>query len=160
MLSVLNNHKDDKESRLFRDFQRGSTDLLELSPANKYYNKRKNELLIELLDIREEIKLLVEVKDIRDEINIILSVLGIQRTLIEQMSQLGERSAFLRTPAAEDIVRADIYDFSKLDGHTRTIQDKVRRDFRVGTCHLCSVAQHLDGSQTKGCQRVGGARSS
>jgi hypothetical protein len=123
---LLNIFKDDKENRLFRDFQRGSTRLLELSPVNKYYNEKKNELLVDLLDIREEIKLLVEIKDIRDEINIILSVLSIQRTIIEQMSQHEpEKSAFLSSSAAEGIVKADIYDFTKLDGHTRTIQDKV-----------------------------------
>ncbi|KAF1942382.1 hypothetical protein EJ02DRAFT_345695 [Clathrospora elynae] len=117
---------DDKENRLFRDFQRGSTRLLELSSANKYYNERKNALLVDLLDIREEIKLLVEIKDIRDEINIILSVLSIQRTLVEQLSQKEpDKPAFLLTTAAENIVRSDIDDFTRLDSHTRTIQDKL-----------------------------------
>jgi hypothetical protein len=128
--------KDDKENRLFRDFQRGSTRLLELSSINKYYNERKNELLVDLLDIREEIKLLVEVKDIRDEINIILSVLNIQRTLIEQMSQQeSEKLTLLLSPAAESIVKADIHDFTILDGHTRTIQDKACPDFNVQAYH-------------------------
>jgi hypothetical protein len=99
---------------------------VELSPANKYYKDLKNKLLVGLLKIREEIKLLVEVKDIRDEINIILSVLSIQRTLIEQMSQSEPgKFAFLHTPAADNIVKAEIYDFTKSDSHTRTIQDKV-----------------------------------
>lgn len=123
---MLTYFKDDKESQLFRDFQRGSTRLLELNPTNKYHNVKKNALLVELLDIREEIKLLVEVKDIRDEINIILSVLNIQRTILEQMSQQDTAgSALLQNPAAENIVKSDIDDFTKLDRHTRTIQDKV-----------------------------------
>jgi hypothetical protein len=125
---LLSIFMDDKENRLFRDFQRGSTRLLELGPVNKYYNERKNELLVDLLDIREEIKLLVEIKDIRDEINIILSVLSIQRTLIEQMGQHEpDKFTLLSSPAAESIMKADICDFTKLDGHNRTIQDKVCR---------------------------------
>jgi hypothetical protein len=128
--------KDDKESRLFRDFQRGSTRLQELSSSNKYYNERKNKLLVDLLDIREEIKLLVEVKDIRDEINIILSVLSIQRMLIDQMiQQESDKVTLLLSPAAESIVKADIHDFTILDSHTRTIQDKVCRKLNMQALH-------------------------
>ncbi|KAF1965932.1 hypothetical protein BU23DRAFT_334788 [Bimuria novae-zelandiae CBS 107.79] len=118
---------DDKESRLFRDFQRGSNRLLELDHGNKYYNEKKNALLTDLLDIREEIKLLVEVKDIRDEVNIILTVLNIQRTLVDQMSQSSsyEDDSLLRTPIVKNMILADINDFTKLDGQARTIQEKL-----------------------------------
>ncbi|KAL7776684.1 hypothetical protein CFE70_007102 [Pyrenophora teres f. teres 0-1] len=117
---------DDKENKLFREFQRGSTRLLQLSPFNKYYNQVKNELLVNLLDIREEVKLLVEIKDIRDELNIILSVLDIQRNLLVQMGRTkGEGSALTVSPAAEKTVNLDIEDFTKLDNHSKTIQDKI-----------------------------------
>ena len=122
---------------LFREFQRGSKRLLELRSSNKYYNQTKNELLVSLLDIREEVKLLVEIKDIRDEINIILSVLDIQNTLLMQMGcTRSDKSAFMESverlaltisPAAEKIVNVDIQDFTKLDSHSRTIQDKVAK---------------------------------
>ncbi|KAI4660855.1 uncharacterized protein J4E79_005423 [Alternaria viburni] len=114
---------DDKESRLFRSFQRGSTHLMQLKATNKYYEERKNKLLVDLLDIREEVKLLVEIKDILDEINIILSVLDIQRTVIEQRRK-AEGFTFLGSSAAEDLIKADIDDFKKLEGHSRTIQEK------------------------------------
>jgi Mg2+ and Co2+ transporter CorA len=118
---------DDKESRLFRDFQRGSTRLLELDHGNKYYDKKKNALLTDLLDIRDEIKLLVEVKDIRDEVNIVLTVLNIQRTLVDQMSQTSSswEIPLLPSPIVKNMIQADINDFSKLDGQARTIQDKL-----------------------------------
>lgn len=117
---------DDKESRLFRDFERGSNQLLELDHGNKYYNKKKNALLTNLLDIREEIKLLVEVKDIRDEVNIILTVLSIQRTLVDQMYQtVGEEDPLLRTPVVKNLISTDINDFTKLDSQARTIQEKL-----------------------------------
>lgn len=117
---------DDKESKLFRDFQRGSNRLLELDNGNKYYNDRKNALLTDLLDIRTEIALLVEVKDIRDEINIILTVLSIQRKLVDQMSKTvtGENE-LLRAPVVQNMILADINDFTKLDSQARTIQDKL-----------------------------------
>ncbi|KAJ4305759.1 Glutamate--tRNA ligase mitochondrial [Kalmusia sp. IMI 367209] len=116
---------DDKESRLFRDFQRGSNRLLELDNGNKYYNEKKNALLTDLLDIREEIKLLVEVKDIRDEINIILTVLSIQRTLVDQMGQSTKDGILLDSPVVANMVAADINDFTKLDSQARTIQEKL-----------------------------------
>jgi Mg2+ and Co2+ transporter CorA len=117
---------DDKESRLFRAFQRGSTQLLELDSANKFYNKQKNGLMADLLDIREEIKLLVEVKDIRDEINIILSVLTMQVGLVKQMTTpTGSKPALLRTPVIENMIQTDIYDFKKLDDQAKTTQDKL-----------------------------------
>lgn len=117
---------DDKESRLFRDFQRGSNRLLELDSTNKYYNANKNALLTDLLDIREEISLLVEVKDIRDEVNIILTILSIQSNLIAQMSHAAEgETPLLRTPVVNDILSRDINDFSKLDSQARTIQEKL-----------------------------------
>ncbi|KAL5415711.1 hypothetical protein PMIN06_002288 [Paraphaeosphaeria minitans] len=117
---------DDKESKLFRDFQRGSNRLLELDNGNKYYNESKNALLTDLLDIRTEIALLVEVKDIRDEVNIILTVLTIQRKLVKQMSQeAGEEIALLRTPVVKNMILADINDFTKLDNQARTIQEKL-----------------------------------
>ncbi|KAI4643012.1 hypothetical protein J4E93_007081 [Alternaria ventricosa] len=98
--------------------------ILMLKATNKYYEERKNKLLVDLLDIREEVKLLVEIKDILDEINIILSVLDIQRTVIEQR-QKAEGFNFLGNSAAEDLIKADIDDFKKLEGHSRTIQEKV-----------------------------------
>ena len=120
--------QDDKEFRLFREFQDDSTRLLKLSASNKHYNRTKNELLINLLDIREEVKLLVEIKDIRDKINIILSVLDIQRTLLVHMGRTkSDRPTFTVSPAAEKMVNCDMEDFIKLDSHSRTIQDKVNR---------------------------------
>ncbi|KAF2846288.1 hypothetical protein T440DRAFT_406141 [Plenodomus tracheiphilus IPT5] len=117
---------DDQESRLFRDFQRGSTRLLELSPINKYYNEQKHTLLVDLLDIREEIKLLVEIKDIRDEVNIILTVLGIQWTLLERLSLHGSESpALTQGSVATNIVQTDIDDFTRMDSQARTIQEKL-----------------------------------
>jgi hypothetical protein len=117
---------DDNETRLFRAFQRGSTRLLELNSVNKYYETRKSELLINLLDIRDEIKLLVEVKDIRDEINIILSVLHIQKSLVEQMSEdESTMRGLLRNALVENMVRADVDDFTKLDGQAKSIQEKL-----------------------------------
>jgi hypothetical protein len=99
---------------------------LELSSSNKHYNRIKNELLVNLLDIREEVKLLVEIKDIRDEINIILSVLDIQHTLLVQMGRTtNDKLGFTISLAAENIVNVDIEDFNKLDSHSQTIQDKV-----------------------------------
>ncbi|KAF2648081.1 hypothetical protein K491DRAFT_261624 [Lophiostoma macrostomum CBS 122681] len=117
---------DDKETRLFGAFKRGSARLLELNSVNKYYEARKSELLINLLDIRNEIELLVEVKDIRDEINIILSVLHIQKSMVEQMTQ--DKSTIrglLRNDTVENMVKADIDDFTKLDGQARSIQEKL-----------------------------------
>lgn len=118
---------DDKESRLFRDFQRGSNRLLELDNGNKFYNEKKNALLTDLLDIREEISLLVEIKDIRDEVNIILTILNIQRTLVEQMSHAAVEDAapLLRTPLVRNMILRDVNDFTKLDSQARTIQDKL-----------------------------------
>ncbi|KAJ4351186.1 uncharacterized protein N0V89_006525 [Didymosphaeria variabile] len=117
---------DDKETKLFREFQRGSNRLLELDSSNKFYNDSKNALLTDLLDIRTEIDLLVEIKDIRDEVNIILTVLSIQRKLVSQMSQaVGEEDALLRTPLVENMISADINDFTKLDSQARTIQEKL-----------------------------------
>ncbi|KAL1592691.1 hypothetical protein SLS60_011107 [Paraconiothyrium brasiliense] len=117
---------DDKETKLFREFQRGSNRLLELDSSNKFYNDSKNALLTDLLDIRTEIDLLVEIKDIRDEVNIILTVLSIQQKLISQMSQpVGDEDALLRTPLVANIVSADINDFTKLDSQARTIQEKL-----------------------------------
>lgn len=79
-----------------------------------------------LLDIREEIKLLVEIKDVRDEVHIILSVLGIQSTLIEQMSpEVAGEAALVHSSAAENMVKSDIIDFTKLDTQAQSIQDKV-----------------------------------
>lgn len=118
---------DDKESRLFRDFQRGSNRLLELDNSNKYYNEKKNALLTDLLDIREEISLLVEVKDIRDEVNIILTILNIQKNLVDEMSQVpeGEEGPLSRTPVVNGMIQRDISDFTKLDSQARTIQEKL-----------------------------------
>ncbi|KAF2451964.1 hypothetical protein P171DRAFT_401831 [Karstenula rhodostoma CBS 690.94] len=117
---------DDKESKLFRDFQRRSNRLLKLDNSNKYYNESKNALLTNLLDIGDEIALLVEVKDIRDEVNIILTVLNIQRKLVDQMSQaMGKENALLRTPVVKNIILADMNDFTKLDSQARTIQEKL-----------------------------------
>jgi Mg2+ and Co2+ transporter CorA len=117
---------DDKESKLFREFQRGSNRLLELDNNNKYYNESKHALLTDLLDIRTEIALLVEIKDIRDEVNIILTVLNIQRKLVDQMSQpVREETALLRTPVVKNLILADVNDFTKLDSQARTIQEKL-----------------------------------
>jgi len=117
---------DDKESRLFREFQRGSTRLLELDHGNKFYDEKKKALLVDLLDIREEIKLLVEVKDVRDEINIILTVLNIQQSLVEQLSQTVEgRPPLLQTPLVKNMIKIDINDFVKLDNQAKTIQEKL-----------------------------------
>ncbi|KAI8934166.1 hypothetical protein NX059_008919 [Plenodomus lindquistii] len=117
---------DDQESRLFQNFQRGSTRLMELSPINKYYDEQKHTLLVDLLDIREEIKLLVEIKDIRDEINIIMTVFGIQRTLLEQMlAHANYSSAFRGSSAAAKIVQLNVEDFTRMDTQARTIQEKL-----------------------------------
>ncbi|KAI4925497.1 hypothetical protein J4E85_007376 [Alternaria conjuncta] len=97
---------------------------MQLKATNKYYEEKKNKLLVDLLDIREEVKLLVEIKDILDEINIILSVLDIQRTVIKQRRK-AEGLTFLGSSAAEVLIKADIDDFKKLEGHSRTIQEKI-----------------------------------
>lgn len=89
--------------------------------------------MIDLLDIREEIKLLVEIKDIRDEINIILMVLGIQRTLLAQMSSRVDGQPILQSAAAENMVMIDIDDFSRMNSQARTIQDKVCFEWLRGT---------------------------
>ncbi|KAH3988870.1 hypothetical protein HBI25_227450 [Parastagonospora nodorum] len=119
------NHKDDKESRLFRTFQNQSTQLLDLDATNKYYQERKNTLLRNMLDIRKEIEFLVEVKDIRDEINIILSVLHVQQNVIGQMKALADPLLFPNEMTAESLIETDIADFARLNEQARSIQDKL-----------------------------------
>jgi ankyrin repeat protein len=116
---------DDRENQLLRDFQRGSTRLLELNSANKFYNEQKDALLTDLLDIREEIRLLVEIKDMQEEINIILSVLDIQLGLVLQLSGPSEEGAFPFYSTVRNTIKTDIDDFQKLYNYAGTIQGKL-----------------------------------
>jgi len=90
------------------------------------FDQKKQELLEQLLDIREETELLVEVKDIRDEINIILSVLRIQQSLVTQLrvSASGPDTP-LSNSSVELLVKANICDFEKLDSQAKTAQENL-----------------------------------
>ncbi|KAL6710652.1 hypothetical protein ACN47E_007709 [Coniothyrium glycines] len=117
---------DDKESVLFSKFQARSEQMLTLNPTSKIYNQRKNDLLVALLDIREEIELLVEIKDIRDEIKIITSVLGTQRSLVEKMGDPDANgNVLLEQPVIYSMIRTDIEDFNGLNEQAAIIQDKL-----------------------------------
>jgi hypothetical protein len=80
-----------------------------------------------LLDIRKETDLLIEIKDIRDEIKIILSVITKQQELMEGMRPLagpyGE--GILGDCLPHDLVKMNFDDFSRLDGQALAVQDRV-----------------------------------
>lgn len=132
----------DDEIRGLKEFRDWSDDLHRLNKRQSNYAKRRDDLLIRMLDIRPQIALLEEAKDIRDEINIILSVLG-------------EQSRVLRTETATEFFRPDgdiasdecdsrcaqplriinkaIGDFEKMDKQTKEVQD--------GLNHLLDLQQ-------------------
>ncbi|RYP03109.1 hypothetical protein DL764_005370 [Monosporascus ibericus] len=69
----------DKESRLFRRFNKASKKSMELLHHHKHGMGRHNSLISDaLLDISNETKLLAEIKDIRDELSIIAVILESQ----------------------------------------------------------------------------------
>ncbi|RYP78750.1 hypothetical protein DL771_000417 [Monosporascus sp. 5C6A] len=75
----------DKESRLFRRFNKASKKSMEVLDHQKHGMGRHNSLISDaLLDISNETKLLAEIKDIRDELSIIAVILESQlSTLID-----------------------------------------------------------------------------
>lgn len=112
---------------LFQNFQEGSQQRHNLDKTYKHFDRKKQELLEQLLDIREETELLVEVKDIRDEINIILSVLRVQQSLVTQLQgPTVHPDARLPDSSVESLILANISDFEKLDSQAKTTQDNVR----------------------------------
>ncbi|RYP80544.1 hypothetical protein DL769_002428 [Monosporascus sp. CRB-8-3] len=69
----------DKESRLFRRFNKASKKSMEVLDHHKHGMGRHNSLISDaLLDISNETKLLAEIKDIRDELSIIAVILESQ----------------------------------------------------------------------------------
>jgi hypothetical protein len=73
----------DVEIKLLNNFGKSSESLHHLDDNHFQYAKEKDNMLIEMLDIREQVKLLKEAKDIRDEISIIMHVLSEQRRVLE-----------------------------------------------------------------------------
>lgn len=125
----------DDEIGLLNNFTKSSEKLHALKDTHFHYAKDKDELLIEMLDIRPQVELLKEAKDIRDEIKIILHVLGEQRRVIADESILtffdpdrgstpNRESGKILTKPLRIIDRA-IGDFQKMDKQMKEIHDDL-----------------------------------
>lgn len=131
----------DDEIRLLNKFEENSESLHCLTDKHFQYAKDKDDKLIEMLDVRPQIKLLKEAKDIRDEINIILHVLGEQRQVLEDdiitsfFESNGTVDAGVTNAWREPlrIVKRAIGDFEKMDKQMKGIVD--------GLNHLLDLQQ-------------------
>ncbi|KAH8895650.1 hypothetical protein GQ53DRAFT_803904 [Thozetella sp. PMI_491] len=100
---------EERDSRLFREFQFLSTQLSNLDERNNQYRKLRATLL-KHLDIQKEVRLLTEVRDILDEIKMIEAVLNDQRNILES----DEISHLCRDASTTEEVRSQFYKASEL----------------------------------------------
>ena len=125
----------DDEIKLLNSFAKSSESLQKLNGNHVEYAKKKDSVLDEMLDVRDQVKLLEEAKDIRDEINIILHVLGEQRRVLQE-----EIITCFFGPNANDtpgvngtstwreplrLIKRAIGDFEKMDKQTKDIVDDL-----------------------------------
>jgi hypothetical protein len=133
----------DDEIKLLKDFGENSDKLHGLDDKHFKYSNDKDDMLIDMLDVRPQIKLLKEAKDIRDEINIILHVLGEQRRVLKDdiiTSFFELKTTDTTNPGVTNawteplrIVERAIDDFEKMDKQTKDIVD--------GLNHLLDLQQ-------------------
>lgn len=123
--------QSDKETSLFKKFQKRSTKLHALSKEYKDFENRKRDLLEQLLDIGKETKLLVEIKDILDEIKIILTILQTQRSVLldsglEKFALgLGGDDRLSQFEDARRIIETSTADFSRMQTQAEAVQSSV-----------------------------------
>ncbi|KAF2108367.1 hypothetical protein BDV96DRAFT_264521 [Lophiotrema nucula] len=117
---------DNRESELFKKFEKDSTSLQHLSKKSYSFDDHRRTLLEQLLDIQQETKLLIEIKDIRDEIKICLSIVDIQKQVFAQMSDpnKGGKFEYLDTHV-RSLLESTQYAFNRINVQAEAVQDKL-----------------------------------
>ncbi|KAF2727552.1 hypothetical protein EJ04DRAFT_517173 [Polyplosphaeria fusca] len=113
-----------KETRLFKKFQKRSEQLHTLNKRHREFETKKNELLEQLLDIGSEITLLVEIKDILDEINIILNVLQTQNSILSE-PRLKTHEDLHHSEDARRIVATSTADFTRMQVQAEAVKSSL-----------------------------------
>jgi hypothetical protein len=125
----------DGEIKLLNNFGKSSETLHDLNGNHFEYAKEKDNMLIEMLDVREQVKLLKEAKDIRDEVNIIMHVLSEQQRVLEDdviTSFFGQNKkdgtdtdVFRAWGQPSRIIKRASDDFKKMDKQMKGIVDDL-----------------------------------
>jgi len=125
----------DDEIKLLNNFAKSSESLQKLNGNHVEYAKKKDNVLDEMLDVRDQVKLLEEAKDIRDEINIILHVLGEQRRVLQEdivkcffkpnTNDTADTTGTNTWREPLRIIKRAIGDFEKMDKQTKDIVDDL-----------------------------------